>query len=133
MTVLRPRGSSSNSSSSVNSYTSSSTLRPRPRIRLQSSRMGSDGILLLRRGEHRVAVQTDGAVRVASGRRGGDLLAHLLPRLARKLGDVPGDWAHLPQIPPELVAAIEDRHRQLHVVEHRTAEARLREDSLQPP
>src|SRR3990170_3277483 len=103
ITVLRPRGSSSSSSSSVNSYTSSSTLRPRPRIRLQRSRMGSEGILLHRRGEHRVSVQTDGAVRIASGCRGGDLLSHLPLHLARKLRDVPRNRPHLPQVLPELV------------------------------
>src|SRR3990172_4942751 len=130
--VLRPRGSSSCSSSSVNSYTSSSTLVPRRRRRLQRSRTGSEGMLLHRRGEHRVAIQTDGGVRSASGCRGGDLLAHFLPHLARQLRGVPRDGTHLPQVLPELVTAIEDRHRQLHLVEHRTAEARLREDGLQP-
>src|SRR3989337_1569469 len=83
--VLRPRGSSSCSSSSVNSYTSSSTLVPRRRRRLQRSRTGSEGILLHRRRQPARPLRLERRDLLVLLERQGDLVEPVQQRVAPEL------------------------------------------------
>src|SRR3990172_1629468 len=83
--VLRPRGSSSCSSSSVNSYTSSSTLVPRRRRRLQRSRIGSEGMLLHPRRQPAWPLRLERRDLLVLLERQGDLVEPVQQRVAPEL------------------------------------------------
>src|SRR3990170_8531656 len=85
MRVLRPRGSSSCSSSSVNSYTSSSTLVPRRRMRFQRSRMGSEGMLLHPRRQPAWPLRLERRDLLVLLERQGDLVEPVQQRVAPEL------------------------------------------------